>query len=462
VNLTKPLLLSALAGLTACANLDLPDQRLAKEAMQRGDTQTAERHFRQLAELGFTDAQLGLADLQQASGDPEQLRKAEQTYRMALDSSPRAKARLGKLLAYKPGASEAEKREAAQLLDEAFAAGEDSALLPLATLYLENPQLFPDISLQQRIDQWRAAGHPQADIAQITLYRTLDTYDEHLDEIEGICRKRLGDYPDCYLELARVYLKGQRDEERQALVQQLLTAQRTGAVSSHLVIEVAEVLGDPRQRPADEKAARTLLEGVAPVDPQAWVALARLLYDFPASGDIDEMLGYLGRGRAAGLASAELLLGRLYYEGKMVPQDPFKAEEHFLEASVSENSAHYYLGQIYRRGFLGEVYPQKAVDRLLIAARGGQASADYALAQLFSQGRGIRIDLAYAYVFASLAVLRERDDSEVLLQEIRSRISPAERARGERLLREEQLARYGTWQEVPLQMHAMQHEQEAL
>jgi len=461
VNLTKPLLLSALAGLTACANLDLPDQRLAKDALRRGDTQTAERHFRQLAELGFTEAQLGLAGLQVASGDPEQLRKAEQTYRMALDSSPRAKARLGKLLARKPAASEAEKREAAQLLDEAFVAGEDGVLLSLATLYLQNPQSFPEVSLQQRIDQWRAAGHPQADIAQIVLYRSQDSYDQHLDEIEQICQRRLAEQSDCYADLATVYLRREQSDRLEALVQQLLGAYRRGAVPAQTVMDVAAVLGDPQRGYSDEKTAQAMLEDIAPSYPAAWVGLASLLYGLPANADADQILAYLERGRAAGLPEADLLLGRVYYEGKLLPQNPFKAEEHFLKATPAEIKAYYYLGQLYRRGFLGQVQPQKAVDNLLTAARGGQARADHALAQLFSQGHGIRIDLANAYVFAQLAVQQEQLDAEPLLQEIDAQISPAERSRGERLLQAERQARYG-FQPVSAQLQAPQNEQEAL
>nr|P94202.2 RecName: Full=Alginate biosynthesis protein AlgK; Flags: Precursor [Azotobacter vinelandii]CAA67370.1 AlgK protein [Azotobacter vinelandii] len=460
MNLTKPLLLSALAGLTACANLDLPDQRLAKEALQRGDTQTAERHFRQLADMGFTEAQLGLADMQLASGDPEQLRKAEQTYRMALDASPRAKARLGKLLAYKPTSSEAEKREAAQLLSDAFAAGEDGVLLPLAMLYLKNPQTFPDVSLQQRIDQWRAAGHPQADIAQIVVYRTQGTYDQHLDDIERICQQRLAEHSDCYVELATVYLQARPEWTRTTACRAwcnsswpLMAAHRAGGVSAQLVTEVAGVLSNPLLGQSNEKTAQTMLEEIAPPPGSVWRVL---IYDFPGTGDTDQMLDYLAWPCAAQPA-ADLLLGRLYYEGKLLPQDPFKAEEYFIKARATENSAHYYLGQIYRRGFLGEVYPQKAVDSLLTAARGGQASADYALAQLYSQGRGIRIDLANAYVFARLAVLQGRPDSEPLLQEIKANLAPAERTRGEQMLHAEQQARYGVWQ-TSTQLQAMQNQ----
>ena len=95
-----PLLALALAvSLAGCAGL--PDERLAAEALKRGDTGTAERNYRQLAELGYVSAQIGLADLQVAGGTAQDLEKAERTYRLALDESPRAKARLGKLLARK-------------------------------------------------------------------------------------------------------------------------------------------------------------------------------------------------------------------------------------------------------------------------------------------------------------------------------------------------------------------------
>ncbi|EGH19151.1 alginate biosynthesis protein AlgK, partial [Pseudomonas savastanoi pv. glycinea str. race 4] len=39
--------------------------------------------------------------------------------------------------------------------------------------------------------------------------------------------------------------------------------------------------------------------------------------------------------------------GSLYYEGKWVTPDAFKAEEHLKKATATEISAHYYLGQIY-------------------------------------------------------------------------------------------------------------------
>ena len=48
--------------LAGCAGL--PDQRLANEALKRGDTALAEQNYRQLADLGYSEAQVGLADIQ--------------------------------------------------------------------------------------------------------------------------------------------------------------------------------------------------------------------------------------------------------------------------------------------------------------------------------------------------------------------------------------------------------------
>ncbi|MBT8768153.1 alginate biosynthesis TPR repeat lipoprotein AlgK [Metapseudomonas boanensis] len=433
------LLLAAAIALAGCAGL--PDERLAREALKRGDSATAEQNFRQLAELGYTDAQVGLADLQVATGDPEQMRRAEQTYRQAIDDSPRAKARLGKLLARKPELNPAERRETAQLLEESFAAGEESSLMPLVMLYMQYPQDFPEVNVPARIAQWRAEGHTQAALAQILFYRTQGTYDQHLAEIERICTANLAIADVCYVELATVNQKQGKPDAQKALLDDLMAGYRAGRIPAQRVDSVAQVLADNELGKPDENKARELLDEIAPAYPAAWTSLAKLLYDYPALGDTDQMLAYLEKGRAAALPRAELLLGRLYYEGKLVPQDPRKAEQHLLKASATEPNAHYLLGQMYLRGYLGDVDPEKALEHLLIAARNGQINADFALGQMFAQGKGIQPNPANAYVFSQLALPKNTPQALELAQQVEQQLPPAERARAEQLLREERLAR---------------------
>ncbi len=451
---SRYLMLGAAVALAGCAGL--PDQRLANEALKRGDTATAERNYRQLADLGYVSAQVGLADLQVNSGDPEQMRQAEQIYRQAMDESPRAKARLGKLLARKPDATPAERQEAAKLLDEAFKAGEPSSLLPLVMLYLTFPQDFPGVNVQQRIAQWRADGQPQAELAQILFYRSQGTYDQHLGEIEDICKRTLAQADVCYVELATVYQKQGKAEEQQALVAQLMNGYHAGVIPAQRVDSVAQVLADAELggKP-DEGKAQEMLEEIAPAYPAAWVSLAKLLYEYPGLGDIDKMMEYLDHGREAALPRAELLLGRLYYEGKLLPQDPHKAEEHLMKAAPTEPAANYLLGQIYIRGYLGDIYPDKALDYLLSAARSGQINADFALGQMFAQGKGIQPNLVNAYVFSQLALPKNTPQATELAQAVEQQLQPAERARAEQLLRDERQLR-GTALQDAAQMQAMQ------
>ncbi|MCO8168129.1 alginate biosynthesis TPR repeat lipoprotein AlgK [Pseudomonas sp. 21LCFQ02] len=441
--------------LAGCAGL--PDQRLANEAMQNGDTALAERNYRQLAELGYSDAQVGLADIQVASGDPARLKEAEATYRAAAATSPRAQSRLGRLLAAKPDATDAERKEAQGLLQKAFASGESGSLLALAMLYLQYPHSFPEVNAQQQISQWRSMGYAEAGLAQIVLYRTQGTYEQHLDEVESICKQALASTDMCYVELATVYqTRGQADQQK-ALLDQLRSAYSAGRVDAQRVDSVARVLGDAQVGSPDPQTAQQLLEGIAPGYPVSWVTLAKLLYDFPELGDVDKMMEYLDNGRAADQPRAELLLGRLYYEGKWVPADAKKAEQHLSKASASELSAHYYLGQLYRRGYLGQVYPQKAVDELLLAARGGQASADFALAQLFSQGRGIKPDLVNAWVFSQLAKTHNpTPQADELAQQINPQLSPAQLAAAQQLLQREQKARGATASQNALVLQTLQ------
>ncbi|WP_228533367.1 alginate biosynthesis TPR repeat lipoprotein AlgK [Pseudomonas sp. UFMG81] len=458
--------LCALAlAITLAGCTGLPDQRLANEALKRGDTATAERNYKALADLGYSDAQVGLADIQVATREPAKLKQAEATYRAAAATSPRAQARLGRLLVAKPDSSQAEREEAERLLKQAAQQGEGNTLIPLAMLYLQYPQSFPTINAQQQIDQWRAAGNPEAGLAQVLLYRTQGSYDQHLGEVEKICKAALATTDICYVELATVYQKRAQPDQQAALLGQLKAAYARGAVSATRVDSVARVLADRSLGQTDEKTAKDLLEQVAPANPASWVSLAQLLYDFPELGDTDQLMGYIDKGRKAQQPRAELLLGRLYYEGKTVPADAQKAEQHLQAAAdAGEVSADYYLGQLYRRGYLGDVEPQKAVDHLLAAARGGQNSADYALAQLFSEGHGIRPTPTNAWVFAQLSQANPTPQSTELAQQLDQQLTPEQRSQAQQLLAQEQRARTRLFQagNSTLAIEALQDDEHAV
>jgi len=156
--------------LAGCAGL--PDQRLANEALKRGDLAVAERNYQALADLGYSDAQVGLADIKVATGDSAQREQAEATYRAAAATSPRAQARLGRLLVTKPGTTHAERAEAQTLLKLAARHGQRITLVPLALLYLAYLPSFPIITAHQQIERCRTEGSPKAGVAEARRYRT--------------------------------------------------------------------------------------------------------------------------------------------------------------------------------------------------------------------------------------------------------------------------------------------------
>ncbi|MGC1332234.1 MAG: alginate biosynthesis protein AlgK, partial [Pseudomonas sp.] len=254
--------------------------------------------------------------------------------------------------------------------------------------------------------------------------------------------------------------KRQQTDRQQALLAQLQAAYASGAVPAMRVDAVARVLGDATLGQTDEKTAQAMLEKIAPVYPASWVSLAQLLYDFPELGDVDKMMEYLDKGRNADQPRAELLLGKVYYEGKLVIPDAKKAEQHLKAAAPTQISAHYYLGQIYRRGYLGEPEPQKAVDNLLMAARGGQASADFALAQLYSGGRGTQPNPVYAYMFVQLAKAQPDPAQPVLdlATQLETTMTPDQRTQAQQLLQQEQHVRGAMNQNSSIALQTLEDE----
>ena len=101
-----------------------------------------------------------------------------------------------------------------------------------------------------------------------------------------------------------------------------------GTVTAQRVDSVARVLGDATLGTPDEKPPRRCLKK-SPRLPGVLGQPGATALRLPELGDVDQMMKYLDNGRAADQPRAELLLGKLYYEGKWVPADAKAAEAHF-------------------------------------------------------------------------------------------------------------------------------------
>lgn len=71
---------------------------------------------------------------------------------------------------------------------------------------------------------------------------------------------------------------------------------------------------------------------------------------------------------------------------------------------------------------------------MLTAARGGQNSADFALAQLFSQGKGTKPDPVNAWVFAQLALASQTPQATELAEALNTQLPPEKLATAKDLL----------------------------
>lgn len=436
------LLVGFLSGLlSGCAGL--PDLQLAKQAKASGDLATAESNFRRLAEFGYVDAEVGLADILVRSPSAERQAQGEAIYRNALGRSPEVPVRLGKWLAIKPQASAEEHAEAERLLRQGLAAGERTALIPLVSVQLLDPQKVASGEIDRELSQWQASGHAEAGLGKILLYRARGDYAEHLDEIRQTCEAWLAEFADCYVELASVYRQAETDEPLKGLLARLQGEYRAGQVPPTRLNSVADALiadGPGQPRP---EMARELYSASAAQDPDAWADLADLLRRYPQLGSSEEMLAYLEQGVAAGSSRSAMMLGHLYLNGQYIPAEPAKAEKYLLLAAPEQPKAHIMLGRLYREGQLGAIDPEKALEHLLIAARAGNPSADLALAQLFGEGRGIRINPVYAYGFALLAQQEGLPQAEQWLQRMAPRLQPGDVERARAMASKESTARAG-------------------
>ncbi|WP_437880544.1 alginate biosynthesis protein AlgK [Pseudomonas sp. LRF_L74] len=432
-----------LLGISLLAGCATPDLQLARQAKDSGDLATAEANFQPLAEQGFIDAQIGWADVLVRSPQPDRQAKGEALYRDAIGRSPLAPVRLGKWLASKPVITVQERAEAVRLLSQGLAEGDTSALLPWVRVQLQDPQAVQGNELERQLDQFQAQGIGEAQLGKILLYRTRGDYDQHIAEIESTCSRWLSQVSECYVELAGIYqLQGASDKQEQ-LLERLQADYKSGLLPPERVQAVAKVLADNSVGEPNPQAAKNLYLAITPVLPDAWCGLTELVMRYPDEGEADEVRDYLQKGIDAGSTRASLLLGQIYLKGQVLPADPQAAEKYLLMAAPSQNRAHFFLGKLYSDGQLGNMDARKARDHLLIAARGGDAAADVALAQLFGDGRGVKINRVYAYSFARLAQQRGLAQGQILVERLGAQMQPDELSQAQDLLMREVNARGG-------------------
>ena len=111
--------------------------------------------------------------------------------------------------------------------------------------------------------------------------------------------------------------------------------------------------------------------------------------------ELDEIDEYLGEETSA---EENLLNGELYYLGKNVDKDYYKAKEYFEKAAKEGNEhAESYLGLFFEKGYGGEKNIDKAIYWYKKAALKGNVFAQYSLGYLYYEGEKVEKNMDYSF-----------------------------------------------------------------
>lgn len=434
----------ALLCATVLAGCAAPDYRRGKAALDAGDIDAAEQDLQPLASMGYDDAKLQLARVYARRTDPESLQKAITLYRELLEKDPAVAVPLARAMLAE--GNETAIAQAEEMLIGADRRGNPLAPVLLLELYSDHPERDRGAQAAKLAPRVAKIGTPEAEVAVIKWYRRNALSDPKFARaLVDLCEPAKDRLPDCYVDLARYYRAAGNDKKLKALHEQALRAQRSGLLTPTIEEKYGwSLASEDLQGPPWPEAAYPMLKDAAETSTTATIRMARLLIEYPHLDSDARPEQLLQRASEQGQPEALLALGRLYLDGKLVPGDPQRAEKYLRQASATLPQAHYHLGRLYGRGMLGRADPVRAAQHYLTAARSGYYKADHALAQLFSDNRGVKPNMANAYVFATLAAQEQIPESDELLRQVRASMGASQIEQGKQLLRQEVAIRQGT------------------
>ena len=439
----RPLIaLACVGGLLAGCSMAMPDMQRGKRALEAGDIETARSDLEPLAQQGYEDAEMQLARAYAKSGDPAAMQQAIAMYQELLKRDPTVAVPLARMLLMDTTNQQA-LSQAEQMLLKADAGGDVRARVALLELYSDHPERDGKKRAPKLAEAVAKLKTPDAEAAVVKWYRRNALADKrYANELIKRCESAKDRLPECYVDLGQHY-RGTGNKKSLAKLTERAQARFTASALPNAVLERLgwslareDLPGQPQP-----ELAQPLLTRAAETSDVAKVRLARLLIENPHLDPEGNPAGLLQQAVERGNTEAALALGRVYLDGKLAPADPSRAAKLFKQASVDQPAAHYYLGRIWKRGYLGKSDPVQAAQHFLIAARSGYPRADQALAQLFSDNRGVRPNLPNAYVFAKIAADAKTPEGALMLSQIRAQMKPGQLQEGERLLRIELAAR---------------------
>lgn len=416
----------------------LPDLERGTAAMDAGNYAEAERNLLPLAQRSIVDAQVKLARLYAQRNQGNDLKQAIHWYWTALPADKSVRLPLVRAILMDGSAN----TQTIALLREADREGDPEALRMRLRLYRDMPALAPRAEALALVRRAGASEQIDDATAAIGWYGAQPEDPEILAAVGELCERWEARIDECYGVSARQLRAAGDDKALAALVRRIEAGRKNGSIRNEAIIHVARNLtatGIPGA--AHPAQSYRLLALIADRSPDAKTRMARLLIDDAALDESRSAHQLLEEALAQGWEEAALYLGRLHLDLQSPDADPARAVDLLERAGERFPAAHFYLGRIYDDGYLGEADKALALREYLQAARGGYARADLALARLYWENRGARVDPVNAYCFARIAMHAGVPGGEEMVALLRQHVEPELIERGQRKAEQEYRAR---------------------
>lgn len=431
----------ALACALACPEaIATPDLARGLAALERGELPAAEANLLPLAEQGYPEAQLALGRLYAGQDTPASAAKAVRWFRAVATKDPSMRVPLARMLMRVGGT--AELAEVDRLL-KAAVKDQDSAALPMQLrLYREFPGIGDPARGPQLAQQVSTSNRVEDRAEAIAWYRDNAVQPAYAQALVKLCEQDRKEIEECYPDLARHFRAAGEPAAQTKLHKEALERFEQSQISARTLERIARVLSaDDLPGAPSPAVAYALLKKLKEPSPEALARKARLVLADPNLDPKAEPVAWLKIAYDHGSMEAALQLGRIYLDERSPDVDPLEAERLFAQAAQTLPAAHFYLGRMLERGHRGQTNMQRAHSHYLLAARAGYSRADLALAQMYWNNRGVKVDAVSAYAFSRIAMDLGVVGAPELLGQLRGALKIEEIARGQKLAEQELAAR---------------------
>ncbi len=167
---------------------------------------------------------------------------------------------------------------------------------------------------------------------------------------------------------------------------------------------------------------------------ETYQAVYQEFYDSEnGSANINRMVKTLDRLFDKKHGGSANLLGKIYFQGKLLEKDEAKAMTYYQIAAVKGYAeAQYQLGMAYYQGDIYEQDYEKTVALLLPASRQGHMHAQRRLGYMYQHGLGTKQDKIAAYGWLAISG-KLYNSAKIGLEALKKELSAAEIKRGEAL-----------------------------